>query len=602
MRRREACVAAFGLVAGASVVPPAGATGGNAAVNATGSRSILSLGGDPSGAVDSTTAFVDALSHPGHVRIPAGTYRLANKAAIELAPFLTVEGDGPVILEKHGASAVPLLRSQGASGLTLRNIGFSNRIEEEVWHDRHSGAYPVPWALADYAAVVVTLEIEGAGQRRLQIGRDFRLRDLHGVPTVELQGEAATLPFRRLRLNSVAALAPFISLVDTDEILLEDLRCVHGSIEVVAKQSEPRSICIRACEIRHGQIRVIAGGDTIIPTRTGVNSPANPRAPQGIHISGNVIEGPITPETTQRYLTFTERVHGIVVHGFARFVTISQNTAFGTEGDGIWIASCADVIVSGNRCTYNGLSGIGLENDLVRRVQRCVLSGNECSFNWFDGIDFNFGTLKPGKDGGPMTLRPAGDLDTALVSITGNVLHGNGGERGELSGGCGLFANRVRYATIQGNVMTGNYLAGLLADGCEGLAIVGNLCVGNGRAGKEAPVAGRAGIGLRGTSRSQLAGNVLGNSPEHKGQAFGIVVDTYRASRPGQTEVAIPSVKNGIGPNSHTGNEETDLLHVGFVRPDAPGPGMPTLTWSESLGQPLFWNGERWTDAFGNGP
>ncbi len=191
---------------------------------------------------------------------------------------------------------------------------------------------------------------------------------------------------------------------------------------------------------------------------------------------------------------------GIEVASGSSYGQISDNDTFANMGSGIFVLSGAYISVTGNNCSGNRQSGIGVNSDADPRPGRLSITGNICNENVYDGIDVN----------------EAGPIKYIYVTINGNYLASNGPPPG--GGGTGIVLAYAANVSIMGNTIFNNSVAGIWMSSSENIALTGNVISGNSRTNPGA----YPGILLINSSRNAITGNILTNDGTTSTQGYGI--------------------------------------------------------------------------------
>jgi parallel beta-helix repeat protein len=156
--------------------------------------------------------------------------------------------------------------------------------------------------------------------------------------------------------------------------------------------------------------------------------------------------------------------------------------------------------VSGNNCSGNRQSGIGINSDGNTRTGHLSITANTCNENAYDGIDLN----------------EAGPLKHIYVNISGNYLGSNGPPPG--GGGTGIVLAYAANVSITSNTIFNNSVAGIWMNSSQNIALFGNVISGNSRTNPGA----YPGILLVNSSRNSIAANVSTNDGSAPTQGYGI--------------------------------------------------------------------------------
>jgi parallel beta-helix repeat protein len=191
---------------------------------------------------------------------------------------------------------------------------------------------------------------------------------------------------------------------------------------------------------------------------------------------------------------------GIDVETGASYGQIAENDAYANTGSGIYLLSGQFISVSGNNCSGNRQSGIGVNSDVVPRPGRLTISGNVCSQNQYDGIDVN----------------EAGPIKHIYISIQGNYLASNGPAPG--GGGTGIFLAYAANVVVSANTIFDNSVAGIWLNSSENIAVAGNIISNNSRTNPGT----YPGMLLVDSSRNPISGNVFTNAGGTPTQSYAV--------------------------------------------------------------------------------
>jgi parallel beta-helix repeat protein len=191
---------------------------------------------------------------------------------------------------------------------------------------------------------------------------------------------------------------------------------------------------------------------------------------------------------------------GIDVETGASYGQIAENDTYANTGSGIYLLSAQFITVSGNNCSGNRQSGIGVNSDVVPRPGRLTISGNVCSQNQYDGIDVN--------EGGP--------IKHIYISIQGNYLASNGPAPG--GGGTGIFLAYAANVVVSANTIFDNSVAGIWLNSSENVVVVGNTISSNSRTNPGA----YPGMLLINSSHNPISGNLFTNAGGNSTQSYAV--------------------------------------------------------------------------------
>lgn len=464
---------------------------------------------------DDEDAFRAALSVGSTVIVPSGSYTFSSGVPVDIPRGRMLIGDGQVSICKQGSHLQPLFRAESVGNVVLDGLELrgASRLEQRIDLRPGQRSWPLPWPLGTPPALAVML-ISADSSLPLQPEFDFAIRGdtLEVLPKVSMRDVTAALMWRE------PALCPLVEFSETTDSSMLNLKCVDGALWIRGSQVSPSRALVKGCTLSNGQIRVWGQDNEINPLRLNRRRNETPQGPRTVRIEGNRLKGRIAEGAVKHYLRFGERAAGIEIQSSASDITIVDNDIRSQAGDGIWLASCSDSVVSGNHVEGNGLSGIGLESGVVRESQRCLIRENTVLNNWFDGCDLNFGS-------GPSV----GDL-----SVVDNIFSGNGFDMKPVSGGCGIFINRVQQARISGNVCENNNLAGILSVRSDMIRLQQNRCLDNGRSSRGGFGTG-VGVGINNSTNVSVIENVCGGGRQKAGIAFASAEDLQRTEVSGNT-------------------------------------------------------------------
>jgi parallel beta-helix repeat protein len=433
--------------------------------------------------------FAQAFLRSRNISVPAGVYRLTPGASIIVPTGARINAaQGAIIVKStnHDHPALDLTNSSDVnlSGLTIRGPTESifriaiGKVDQLV---------ALPFAAR--AENTVSVVLINSKRTVLQGGVDYNVIGA-SILLKKAPGVSSILEVRREESHN-----PLVLCRNSKRVSLEFMRIEQGGVWITGSPESTQCINIKASKFLNSQIKIWGETNIVTPFRTGMVRSEFPSGPSGIFINNNSFVGKIPSNAVKRYVRFGERAAGIEVHSQSHNVVIEANEIEGQAGDGVWLASANSASVKGNVIRNNALSGIGLECGVVKGTNNSLIESNLVEYNWFDGCDFNFVS-------GP---------EDSYNCIRGNHFHHNGYDIDELTGGCGIYMNRISNAIIESNVCTENNIAGILCKDSSSCRIIANTYLANGRSVR---VSGEVGKGVAVVNSTDMT--VVGNSEESR--------------------------------------------------------------------------------------
>lgn len=429
--------------------------------------------------------FAQAFLRSLNISVPSGVYRLTPGASIIVPTGARINAaHGAVIVKStnHDNPALDLTNSSDVvlSGLIIRGP------EEGLFRiaiGKIDQLIALPFSTREHNTVSVVL----INSKRivLQGGIDYKVVGANIILN-RAPGVSSILEIHREESHN-----PLVLCRNSKRVSLESMHIEQGAVWITGGPEATQDINIKMSKFINSQIKIWGETNVVTPFRTGMVRSEFTSGPSGVFITNNSFVGKIPNNAVKRYVRFGERAAGIEVHSQSHNVVIDSNTIVGHAGDGVWLASAHNATVKGNVIRNNALSGIGLECGVVKGTNNSLIESNLIEYNWFDGCDFNFVS-------GP---------EDSYNFIRNNHFHHNGYDINELTGGCGIYMNRISNAIIEGNVCTENNIAGILCKDSNSCRIIKNTCFGNGRSAR---VSGEVGKGVAVVNSTKMT--VIGNS------------------------------------------------------------------------------------------
>ncbi|MFT4046603.1 MAG: right-handed parallel beta-helix repeat-containing protein [Solimonas sp.] len=377
--------------------------------------------------------------------------RLIKTSPVEI-PMIQAKSVNDIVLKGFS-----LLRKDFPERIVVCSLGKDNKFFVNV---------SFPWK---YPALRIYADSISTGKVALQ-NEDFKVEISSNELRVAVTNRNLQSLGRKFYVSAPTELSAFIALEDCKRVKIQSLTCNKGAIAYIGRERIVAELEITDCKVIDGQIRVLGPFNNFYPLMQYAEEVIDSYGPSSIRICRNTVIGKAN-SIARRPLAFSERVHGIIVSGYAQYVDVRENIVSGALGDGISMPSVSDAIVQGNTFMGNALSGIGPENGTVRRSERLKIYNNIVEGNWYDGLDLNF--ANPAKIKSEQLIDDGrGAVIDAIIS--GNKFHNNGTQKKGINGGCGIFARYAKKAEITENICIANNVGGIKAVLCSDLLIKGN--------------------------------------------------------------------------------------------------------------------------------
>ncbi len=328
-------------------------------------------------------------SGAGHLKLPAGTYRLDHTIEIDLAQcgYITLEGSSASQLVM--AAAGPALRFTGSHFKSADPAGF----EATVWDNERM---PLVRGLAIRGAHPEADGIEASGTMQLTLA-DLHLRKLrHGVHLVNNNRNVLINACHIYENHGIGIYYDNVNLHQSNIVGCHINYCDQGGI--VSRQGNVRNIHISGCDIEsnmsadtpstanvfidcreseHGTAEVAITGCTIQHNDSGPQS-AN------IRIIGRSNQSPTSGKVQEGNITITGNVMSDVRTNVwlesCRGVTFTGNTLWMGFEHNLLIEDCSHVVMAANNFDRNPRYDYGVAKSsknrlLIRDCHDCTVTG-----------------------------------------------------------------------------------------------------------------------------------------------------------------------------------------------------------------------------------